>query len=383
MRCAGIVCELDPMHYGHKYLFDKVREAGFSHIVCAMSGDLTQRGDVSLADKQSRARCAVLNGADLVIELPPPFSCSCSEVFAKSAVKLLAAAGADTIAFGSEYDDKALLQSCANVSEKLKDDPDIAAVVAEGFSYPRAVSKVAGAKYGSECAMILAEPNSTLGIEYIKAAKLYGVPDFLPIRRHGAAHESADTINGFTSSGNIRKLVKKGSDISKLTLLDMTNEPPAFIDKMEAHIVYTICTADEATLRKCPDINDQLLDSITNMRKNPPADLGEMYVALKCKGVTLARIRRIAAFVAVGLENVSIDELTGARVLAFNDRGAQLLSAAKGGDILFDTSLARFQSVIPKIVQNVVKASYFRYLCTEREQDPINEYTRKITIEKE
>ena len=86
---------------------------------------------------------------------------------------------------------------------------------------------------------------------------------------------------------------------------------------------------------------------------------------------------------AVGLENVSIDELTGARVLAFNDRGAQLLSAAKGGDILFDTSLARFQSVIPKIVQNVVKASYFRYLCTEREQDPINEYTRKITIEKE
>ena len=116
MRCAGIVCELDPMHYGHKYLFDKVREAGFSHIVCAMSGDLTQRGDVSLADKQSRARCAVLNGADLVIELPPPFSCSCSEVFAKSAVKLLAAAGADTIAFGSEYDDKALLQSCANVS---------------------------------------------------------------------------------------------------------------------------------------------------------------------------------------------------------------------------------------------------------------------------
>ncbi|MBR6336590.1 MAG: nucleotidyltransferase family protein [Ruminococcus sp.] len=382
-KCAGIVCEFDPFHNGHSYLLDKVRSMGYTHIVCAMSGDLTQRGDVAIADKQARAECAVKNGADLVIELPPPFCCSCAEVFAKSAVKLLKAAGAQVIAFGTEYDDKALLSECADISEKIKDDSDIAAIVADGFSYPRAVSTVVSSKYGREYAIILSEPNATLGIEYIKAARLYGLDDFVPIKRKGVSHDSDELLNGYTSASNIRRLIRKGIDVSTLTLLDMNEQTPAFIDRMEGHILYTLCMADEQTLRKCPDVNTQILESILNMRKNAPADLGEMYILLKCRGVTLARLRRVALFISSGLENADVDELTAARVLAFNERGAKLLSQAKGGDILFDTSLARIGEAVPKIVQNIIKGSYFRYLCTDRSNDPINEYTRKISIERD
>ena len=77
MRNVSIVCEFDPYHNGHRYLTDTVRERGARSVICVLSGDFTQRGDVAAFDKQLRAGCAVKHGADLVIELPPPFSCAC------------------------------------------------------------------------------------------------------------------------------------------------------------------------------------------------------------------------------------------------------------------------------------------------------------------
>ena len=383
MKCAGIVCELDPFHNGHKYLLEKVREQGIEQIVCAMSGDFTQRGDVAVADKQSRAQCAVKYGADLVVELPPPFSCSCSQVFAQGALRLLKAAGADCIAFGTEVDDAKLLRECADISLDLENDPDIAAITADGLSYPRAVSLVIERKHGREFVEVFSQPNATLAVEYIKAAKQLGINDFIAIKRKGADHGSSDIIGGYAAASTIRKLLKKEKDVSSLTLLDMTNEQPAFIGRMDAHILYTLCTVDEEVLRQCSDINTQILESIMKMRKSAPSTLEELYISLKTKGVTLARLRRIAVYVSAGLESMAADDITAARVLAFNERGTELLAKAKGGEVMFDTSLARIEEKMPKIAHNTVKASYFRYLCTDREQDCINEYTRKITIEKE
>lgn len=383
MHCAGIVCEFDPFHNGHKYLLESVRKKGITHIVCAMSGDLTQRGDVAVADKQSRAQCAVNNGADLVVELPPPFCCSCSQVFAQGAVRLLKAAGADCIAFGSEVDDTQLLSECADISLDLENDPDVAAITADGLSYPRAVSLVIERKYGKKFVEVFSQPNATLAVEYIKAARALGINEFIAIKRKGTDHGSGDIVGSYAAAGTIRKMLRKELDVSSLTLLDMTNEQPAFIGRMETHILFTLCTADEQTLKSCPDINTQILESIMKMRKSAPSTLEELYISLKTKGVTLARLRRISVYLSAGLESISPDGLDAARVLAFNKRGTELLAAAKEGSVLFDTSLARIEERVPNIVQNIIKASYFRYLCTDREQDCINEYTRKITIERE
>ena len=70
MLTAGVICEFDPFHNGHAYLFEKIRQdLGAQRIVCVMSGAFTQRGAISGWDKFDRARAAVCCGADLVIEL--------------------------------------------------------------------------------------------------------------------------------------------------------------------------------------------------------------------------------------------------------------------------------------------------------------------------
>lgn len=47
-----------------------------------MGGNFTQRGSCSLVDKWSKAKMAILNGVDLVIELPVLYSVSSAENFA-------------------------------------------------------------------------------------------------------------------------------------------------------------------------------------------------------------------------------------------------------------------------------------------------------------
>ena len=70
MKTAAIICEYNPFHNGHKYHIEQTRlQHGATHIVCVMSGNFTQRGDVALADKYARARAALMGGADLVVEL--------------------------------------------------------------------------------------------------------------------------------------------------------------------------------------------------------------------------------------------------------------------------------------------------------------------------
>lgn len=54
-----------------------------------MSGCFTQRGELAFLDRYTRAKHAVLAGADAVIELPTIFATAPAEIFAKGAVKIL------------------------------------------------------------------------------------------------------------------------------------------------------------------------------------------------------------------------------------------------------------------------------------------------------
>ena len=54
-----LVSEFNPFHHGHKYLFDSARKMGAQNIICIMSGNSTQRGELELVDKYVRAEAAV------------------------------------------------------------------------------------------------------------------------------------------------------------------------------------------------------------------------------------------------------------------------------------------------------------------------------------
>ena len=104
MKICTIICELNPLHNGHKYLIERARSlSGCDFTVCVMSGCFTQRGEMCRNDKFVRAAHAVLSGADAVIELPAPFAVAPAEIFARGAVTQLKGLNADlTLAFGCE-----------------------------------------------------------------------------------------------------------------------------------------------------------------------------------------------------------------------------------------------------------------------------------------
>ena len=91
MTITGIIAEYNPFHLGHAYQIaeTKRRIGPDSAIVCVMSGDYVQRGEPAIFSKFVRARAALSCGADLVIELPLPWSMASAEYFAGGAVAIL------------------------------------------------------------------------------------------------------------------------------------------------------------------------------------------------------------------------------------------------------------------------------------------------------
>ena len=89
----GIICEFDPLHSGHARLLSHARAMGADAVICAMSGNFTQRGSFAALDKRARAEMAVRCGADLVVELPTVWAMSPAETFARGGVQLLALTG--------------------------------------------------------------------------------------------------------------------------------------------------------------------------------------------------------------------------------------------------------------------------------------------------
>jgi cytidyltransferase-like protein len=98
----GIICEFNPFHNGHKYLIQKAKSLVNEPVAVVMSTSFTQRGEIAITDKFTRAKSALLGGADLVIELPVAYAVSNAEVFAKSGVKILSSfSDMNYLAFGS------------------------------------------------------------------------------------------------------------------------------------------------------------------------------------------------------------------------------------------------------------------------------------------
>ena len=86
-----------------------------------MSGNFVQRGEAAVADKFTRAKHAILGGADIVLELPTVFATSNAELFAKGAIHILSSIPAvSSLCFGCENADK---EPLLNAARLLNDEP--------------------------------------------------------------------------------------------------------------------------------------------------------------------------------------------------------------------------------------------------------------------
>lgn len=384
MKIAGVIAEYNPFHNGHKYHLEETRRLGATHIVVVMSGAAVQRGDIAVADKFLRAKTAVENGADLVIELPCPYSCSSAERFAVGAVQLLAGlgeGGVSMLSFGCENDDIRLLNKAAEISAQLDDSAQVREMLENGASYPAAIAAAAGIPAISD---IFAGPNNLLAIEYIKAIKKYA-PWIEPtaVARKGAAHDSSMPWQNIASASHIRELMRAGEDCSAFVPKPVEGEP-FFIENADKALLFRAMTASSSELSRLPDMSSSLVRRFINIRETKcelirsTDDLAEQF---KHKAITLARVRRIIMYLALDVTSRDFFDVPYGRILAFNERGKEIFSACRNGTMEYGTSLANLEKLssrAARISQLERNAVSLQQLCINGKPDFKNEYTRKI-----
>lgn len=335
---AGIVCEYNPFHKGHLYQLEKTKQAGADAIVCVMSGNFVQRGECAAFDKWTRAKAAVLCGADVVIDLPVAWAVSSAENFARGSVSLLHEFGIDLLSFGSECDSKQLL---LNACESVNDERVVAVTkkyMSEGCSYPSALYKGVKEFFGEDIAGVVSSPNSTLAVEYLKQLSKYDGIDFLPVKRVGAAHDSQSTDGEYVSASKIRETVKQGQMLtaalpeeasSLLTAVIESSFAPCFPENNERGILSALRELDSDEL-KCyiSDENglaQRVYDSVRAARS-----LTELYESVKVKNYTLSRIRRevLSAYLKIP-KTTALEKPPYIKILAASEKGLSLISQAK------------------------------------------------------
>lgn len=205
----GIICEFDPLHSGHARLLSHARAMGADAVICAMSGNFTQRGSFAALDKRARAEMAVRCGADLVVELPTVWAMSPAETFARGGVQLLALTGVDTLLFGSECGELSALRRLAD----CLDSPAFAdrlTAADSGATFAVRRQRAAAALLGDADAALLESPNNTLAVEYLRALRRTGA-SMTPatLLRTGAAHDGAPE-GGTASASYLRQLLRQG-----------------------------------------------------------------------------------------------------------------------------------------------------------------------------
>lgn len=360
----GIICEYNPFHNGHlMHLNEAKKMCNADFVVAVMSGNFTQRGDVALFDKWTRAEMALKNGIDLVIELPTVYATSSAENFADGAIKVLNSLGiVDYICFGSECGDINLLNTVASILYREPKELSnlINMQLRSGLSYPKA-RELALSMYFSNSkkfSEILEDPNNILGVEYLKAIKKQKsniIPLTIP-RKYSEHNNSKSSKNGMASSSAIREMLKENKKIhrllpyetyelieDKLSKKDYVTDLSVF----EKEIIYTLRKMSIEEIANLPDVTEGLENKI-KYAVNNFSTYEEIIENIKSKRFTRSRIQRILVYALLGITkkdmNLSKKMVPYIRILGFNKHGKKIMSAIAASDpkLKVIVSLKRF-----------------------------------------
>lgn len=331
MSIAGIVCEYNPFHLGHKYHIEKTREllGGDAGIVCVMSGNFVQRGDCAVFGKHTRAKTAVLNGADLVIELPVPWVLSSAEGFAYGSVSLLNSLGVVThLSFGSESGN---ISELRDLVKEIKDSEDrIKDLMNTGISYASARQKALDPKFSE----LIASPNNILGVEYLKALyKLGSHIEPITITRHKTDHDSETPSDNFASASFIRNTILNGIPewqyIPENAAEIFRNEPVHSLKYCERAIISKLRSMTAEEYDSLPFGGEGLGQKFLSSAMTETS-LSAIMEKTKSKRYPMSRIRRMMLCAWLGISPAdSKGEPPYIRVLAANEKGCEMLREIK------------------------------------------------------
>ena len=282
-RACAVICEYNPFHFGHRYQLKALRES-FGTVVCLLGSELTQRGEVAIADRYLRAAAALQNGADLVLELPMPWCCASARDFANGGVSLARAIGVDALAFSAESDGDALRDAASRRA---------------------AAEEVLGRT-------LREHPNDILAIEYLSSAG-----DELSCH---ILHRDPS----FASSSAIRQ---EGVPCGSLPdgVEEILRHDPSFPHNTEEMGKFLLASLRNHPPKGCYGVPDELYARMTELAEITD-DFAKFVARCTNKMFTSARVRRAAWSMAFGFPaDLPARPVPYTLLLASNGRGREFL----------------------------------------------------------
>lgn len=326
MQKIGIIAEYNPFHNGHLYQINEVKRIfPDSIIVVILSGNFTQKGDISIINKWKKTEIALNNNVDLVVELPFCFSSEGADLFAKGSISLLKELKIDTLVFGSESNNINILYNLANTQiNNKKFDLRLKEYLDKGFNYPNSLAKALKDFTNYE----IKEPNDTLGVSYIKEI-IKQKANITPysIKRTND-YNSLELKGNIVSASAIRNGIKENKNVNKF-IPNYKIENPHFIDEYFNLLKYKILTENDLSIYQTVD---EGIEFRIKKYINECNSLEELIDKCKTKRYTYNRIKRMFLHILCGFtkeEAKNNKEIKYIRILGFNKNGKKYLNSIK------------------------------------------------------
>ncbi len=334
MSTFGIVCEFNPLHNGHKRLIDEAKRLGAERVVCVMSGNAVQRGELAITDKYTRAKAAVLCGADLVLELPYPWCAASAEYFSACGVEVLSYF-CDSVIFGSECGDIELLKKAGSVAAKEEFKNSFIARTEQGegaaSAYFSLLEEETGVKLSS---------NDLLGMEYIRTAieKKLDIK-FYTLKREGAGYnDELLSVGQYPSATAIRRAWREGRDAfaympTEAAEVFLNSERSAPEELSKAMLMY-FRLADPKDFEDVAEAEGGIANRIINASKEA-RNGEEFFELLRTKRYTDAKLRRAILFCMTGVTQGLLKQRPAyVTLLGASDKGRELIAKARKSDTI-------------------------------------------------
>lgn len=340
MKVLGIIAEYNPMHTGHIYHISKAKEiTGCDTVIAIMSGSFTQQGNIAIINKFERAKQAVQNGVDLVIEIPSAFASSDAGNFAYKSVSILNDLNIDAICFGAETDN---IERLKLISETLiyKDKEiwiEIKNELKKGISFAKARNNSLNKFLNEDDINIILSPNNILALEYLKTLKVLN-SNIIPFAIHRESNFNSHILeNCYTSSTSIRKALENKcnlNDIQKYIPENVSkylkNNKIIFNNDFFEILKYKIISMNENDLKEINGVSEGIENKLKKEICNSYS-YDEFLFKIKSKRYELSRIKRILVNILLNISKEDFNLLKEnnsnyAHILAFNHDKKDLLS---------------------------------------------------------
>lgn len=404
MKVVGFVTEYNPFHLGHKYHLKTSKQlTNSTHSIAVMSGSFVQRGEPSLIDKWTKAKIAIENGVDLVIELPFVYSVQSGELFAYGAVRILNSLNVvDYLSFGSETENLEELETMANIfyEEPYEFKAYLKSYLNKGHSFSAARSKalsdyinMVNPKDTSYYTKILKQSNNILGIEYLKSLRrLKSNITPISIKRKGNKYNDTDLTSEICSATSIRNRILNDElkTIKEYISYETYKNLEGFINKYGLFnsmsnyneiFQYIFRTVDKYQLNKIFDMENGLENRIISSG-GKYINIEELIKDVMTKRYPSTRIKRILIHLLANLGKDTITQvyenpITYIRILGSNKKGLEILRSIKeNSNVNIITKFADYKllndDLINLMLKYEVKATDLYYLGIAKEKPIVN-----------